>query len=142
MSTTTTLRTLFPSGCDDAIAAHGDQDIETAWATCERPDWMLWACERMAGKPGWPDQMALVRMYCAFARRTLHLVPADKDSSRLAIEAAERWVADPSAENKAAAWAAGDAASAARDAASAAERNAQADIIRTIWPMVTAEVTP
>ena len=47
-----------------------------------------------------------VTLAIRFARSVLHLVPAGEERARLAIEAANRWLAEPTEENRAAAWAA------------------------------------
>ena len=99
-------------------------DIATAWNCCQRGDWMMWLLTKLPT----PKEVS-VTLACGFARSVLHLVPASEDRPRLAIEAAERWLAEPTEENRAAADAAADAADAA-DAAWDAARAIQADIIR------------
>ena len=99
-------------------------DAETAWSTCDCPKWMLWLAER-AGV----EKPVSVRIACEIARTALHLVPEDDARPRLAIEAAEAWLDNPTEENtmavdeaywEAAYWAAEVAASSAADAAEAA----------------------
>lgn len=47
--------------CDDAVAwARTQPDYATAWATCERGDWMLWVAGRLAAKPGTKSRKRLV----------------------------------------------------------------------------------
>lgn len=89
----------------------------TAWALCGRPDWMLWYLRTTKQLP----KRLAVQLACAFARRTLHLIPAGEDRPRLAIEAAEAWLINPCEETRGAA---------AAGAAAASERKAQCDIIR------------
>ena len=111
-------------------------DIATAWNCCQRGDWMMWLLTKLPT----PKEVS-VTLACGLARSVLHLVPASEDRPRLAIEAAERWLAEPTEENRAAADAAADAARAAADAAwdaaraaadAAARAAAQADIIREV----------
>ena len=90
--------------CSDAVEwAKTQPDLETAWANCERADWMIWLsfrCVRL-------DKHVYVRLAVGFAHSVLPLVPAGEERPRLAIEAAEAWLADPSeAHRKAAAEAA------------------------------------
>lgn len=66
------------------------------------------------------------RIACACARSVLHLVPSGEDRPRKAIEAAERWIADPSAANSAVAAAAAEAAYTAYAARTPAEGAASA----------------
>ena len=125
-------------------------DIATAWNCCQRGDWMMWLLTKLPT----PKEVS-VTLACGLARSVLHLVPASEDRPRLAIEAAERWLAEPTEENRiacwaacwaaaraaaraadaaarAAAWDAARAAHAARAAADAAADAAQADIIREV----------
>jgi hypothetical protein len=71
--------------CEEARAAHGGQTLAHAWATCDRPDWMLWLAARCV-----PRQV-LVRAACAVARRALVHVPDGEWRPLEAIDAAERW---------------------------------------------------
>ena len=94
-----------------------DWTPQQAWDACEHPDWMLW----LLGRSKQPNTGKLVSAACRIARTVLHLVPADEERPRLAIEAAEEWVKNPSPDTAhAAARAAADAAYAAADAAYAA----------------------
>jgi len=125
-------------------------DVATAWNCCQRGDWMMWLLTNLPT----PKDVS-VTLAIRFARSVLHLVPAGEERPRLAIEAAERWLAEPTEDNRAAAraaawaadaaadaaaWAAAWAADAAADAAawaasaaaSAADAAAQADIIREV----------
>jgi len=110
-------------------------DIATAWNCCQRGDWMMWLLTNLPT----PKDVS-VTLAIRFARSVLHLVPAGEERPRLAIEAAERWLAEPTEDNRAAARAAAWAADAAADAAawaasaaaSAADAAAQADIIREV----------
>ena len=125
--------------CDDAIVwieESGHTDLPSAWETCERPDWILWLCGRMAGKDGWPTRQQIVLVACEIARGVLYLArEQDHEVCRKAIEAAEAWAhgtgtivdvlaarcaADAAAAAAYAAYAACDAACAAAYAAYAA----------------------
>lgn len=65
--------------------------LELAWRACDRGDWMLWLCGDFAGTP-WSDaRRRLVLCTCECARTVLHLVPAQEDRPRIAIECAEAW---------------------------------------------------
>jgi hypothetical protein len=94
------------SACAEARQWAGSRTAREAWDQCERADWLLWWAARTPAN----NQQAIVRAACACARTALQYVPASEDRPRLAIEAAERWVNDPTEENRqaaeAAAWAA------------------------------------
>ena len=42
--------------CPDAVKWVGNRSLPRAWRECERPGWMLWLCDRMAGEHGWPTR--------------------------------------------------------------------------------------
>lgn len=122
--------------CKEATDWVGARDAATAWQECERSDWMLWL---LCKHP--PEKRVLVSIACDIARTALRFVRDGEERPRLAIEAAERWVADPTEDNRvasrtayayAAAAAAADAAYAA--AAEASARKQFADIIRKHVP--------
>lgn len=88
-------------------------DLETAWNTCKRSDWMLWALDAI----GYKDDKALRLYACACVRgtplgdgRTVWDLLID-ERSRNAVQVSERY-ADGQAtdEELAAAWAAAGAA--------------------------------
>jgi hypothetical protein len=140
--------------CDAAITwAAGYDDLPSAWAACERGDWMLWllATGRLA------DDRTLRRLACRMVRET-PVYDADghpdgrtvwdlltDERSRVAVETAERWCDGRATDEElraagaaagAAAWAAeaaaGDAARAAAWAAAwAAARTAAGTAART-----------
>jgi hypothetical protein len=119
--------------CSDAVTWVGNRDLKTAWAECPRADWMLW----LAGRSKKLPVQKIVIAACAFARLSLKHVQAGEDRPRLAIEAAEGWVAGThtieqvdaaaraaraagaAARAAGAAWAAGAAGAAARAAGAA-----------------------
>jgi len=108
-----------PNACADAVNWVGRKSLTVAWRTCQRADWMLWLVGRVC------EQRVSMLCACECARTALRYVPAGEDRPRLAIEAAERWAADPTEINgaaaDAAARAAGDAAGAARAARDAGD---------------------
>ena len=123
--------------CSEAIKWLLTQpDAEMAWNTCDRPSWMLWLAEK-AGV----EKPVFVRIACDIARTVLHLVPEGEDRPRLAIEAAEAWLANPNEENtiavdeaaRAASWAAYAARAAANAAVCAAEAAASSAVWAASW---------
>jgi len=134
--------------CEEARDwAKTQPDLSTAWANCQRPDWMLWLLARTGVAK---DDSRYRLMACDFAESVLHLVPAGEDRARQAVEVARRYARGEATQEElaaaasaasAAAWAsttawatAAGAASAAAAAASAAA--AQADVIRSYFPEV------
>ena len=113
--------------CRESIKWLGKRTAQQAWDECERPDWLLWWIAKDK-----PDcKCDIVRLTCKIARTVLRYVPAGEESPRLAIEAAERWAADPSYENANAAYAAYAAAyAAAAYASNAAAKQDYCAIIR------------
>ncbi len=103
--------------CSQAIDWVGDKSSSEAWSQCEHPDWMFWLLRQHVRKDGWPAKEVFVQLAIDFARSVLHLVSEGEDRPLKAIEAAEKWLADPSEENSVAARAAAAAARAAADAA-------------------------
>ena len=112
------LKALAP--CSDAllwVGRHKRLSSAKMWESCDRSDWMLWLMARV--KPLTKEQA--VTLACRFAMEVLPIFeakyPNDK-RPRLAIEAAQAWLQNPSS---AAAYAAAYAAYAAADAADAAD---------------------
>jgi hypothetical protein len=116
--------------CDQALAWAATQpDAATAWAVCERADWLLWIASRLATTDEARRRVALAA--CACARTALVHIPAGEDRPRLCIETIEAWTrgeatadqisaARRGAQDAAAAYAAYAAAAAAYAAAYAA----------------------
>ncbi len=78
--------------CDEALAwAVGYSDPDTAWAACERGDWMLWLLGKQAGGPGSDARRPLTLAACECARLVLQHVRAGELRPLRAIEAAEDW---------------------------------------------------
>jgi len=134
--------------CDSAVDwLLAQPDLKTAWDTCPRADWLLWALRNT----GYADGRTLRLLACDFVRytpvgdgRTVWNLLAD-ERSRSAVETSERYANELATDVElAAARAAGDAAwAAASDAAAgaaawaaawAAAKNAaaaaQADMVR------------
>lgn len=42
--------------CQDALKWSIGKNLREAWMDCERPDWMFWLLNRMAGQEGWPTE--------------------------------------------------------------------------------------
>jgi hypothetical protein len=64
-------------------------DAATAWATCERADWLLWIAGRLASTDD--ARKLVVLAACACARTALGRVPVGEDRPRICIETAEAW---------------------------------------------------
>ena len=78
--------------CSDAVAwVDGQPDAATAWAACERGDWMLWLLCRLAGPPESDSRRTLVLAACACARLSLWCVRPGETRPLASIETAERW---------------------------------------------------
>ncbi|MCX6553157.1 MAG: hypothetical protein NTY02_19510 [Acidobacteria bacterium] len=107
-------RLVTMGACTDAVAwARTQPNLTTAWARCERGDWMLWLAGRRIGKQGSMAHRRVVTAASACARMALptyeQRYPEDK-RPRTAILSAERWARVPSEKNRVAAYAAADAA--------------------------------
>jgi len=100
--------------CASAREWVGDRTAASAWGECEEPGWMLWYAE----KKGVP-KLSFVGIAIEAARMVLPLVPDGEDRPQLAIEATERWLAEPTEENRAASRAGARAAEAAAGVAEA-----------------------
>ncbi len=78
--------------CAEAIMwAKGYPDIESAWAACERGDWMLWLAGRYLVPADSEGRRRLVLAACGCARLALRHVPAGEERPLRAIEVAEKW---------------------------------------------------
>ena len=82
------------NACTEAREWTKGKSLAEAWDTCERADWMLWLCGRMAGSDGWPTHQQIVLVACEFAETSLKFYeskyPKD-DRPRKAIETARKW---------------------------------------------------
>jgi hypothetical protein len=80
--------------CSQAVSWCGQRTAAQAWQECDKADWLLWLAARTL-----PHSLVVLAA-CACARTALSHVPAGEERPRLAIEAAERWAKEPTAENK------------------------------------------
>jgi hypothetical protein len=95
--------------CDEAVewlrSLPENYTMKTAWEECERSDWLMWLLKRLPPEQK-PDKTSFVRVAVAFAKRALPIYeksrPNDKRPAE-AIAAAERWITEPTEENRAAA---------------------------------------
>jgi hypothetical protein len=133
--------------CPEARAWVGERDLATAWAECERADWMLWFASKLG-----VDRKLLVKAACACARTAMPFVPKKEARPLKAIETAEAWCRREASieEVRAAAVAAyaaayahaayayaaraayADADAAAADAAKVSSQKQCADLVRSI----------
>ena len=73
--------------CTQAVKWVGRKSPKTAWAKCERADWMLWLAGRLE-----IDRKVLVLCACDVAETALKHIPDGEDRPAKAIEAARAWV--------------------------------------------------
>jgi len=92
--------------CEDAVKWVGKRSAEQAWQDCDRADRMLWLYVRWPGM----DRRTAVSASCDCAETALRYVRPGEHRPQRAIEAARRWIADPTDENKEAAGVAAYAA--------------------------------
>jgi hypothetical protein len=121
MTTIAELEQMNP--CSEAMVfVRKHNTLKTAWQKCNRADWMVWFLRRknLLEKP------VAVKFACLCAERVLPIFekkyPDDK-RPRAALEAALKWLAEPTEANRQAANA---AAAHAADAAAAYAANAHA----------------
>lgn len=85
--------------CSEGVKWRSKRDLKTAWAECERGDWMLWLCGKMVGKKGWPARQEIILVTCDCAELSLPIFenkyPND-DRPRKAIETARLWASGKS----------------------------------------------
>ena len=113
--------------CSEALEWLGNRDLETAWAECERGDYLLWATAEIG-----VERALIVRASARCAETALQYASAGEDRPRLCVEAVLAWADDPTKENLERVRQARRAAAAAA-AADAARREALkrcADIVR------------
>jgi len=116
--------------CEDAVAWVGKKSLKTAWAKCERADWMLW----LAFELELATYKERIHIVCDCAALSLKYVPKGEARPRLAIEAARKCADNPTQENK-------DAASEAAEAAAwAAAWVAEAAARAAVWAAEAAWV--
>ena len=94
-------------------------NLASAWAACERGDWMLWLLGELSGEPESDSRRELVLIACKCARLALPYVKEGEERPLKAIETAEAWARQENGitleDVRAAADAAADAADAAAD---------------------------
>lgn len=137
------------SACSEAVEwATTQPDYETAWAKCERADWMLWLIGHYDDSARMSyERRAIVRCTLDIVETVRHLMPpvavecidlvarwcdgvdVTLDEMRAAGDAAR----DAAQADAGAAWAAA-AWDAARDAAQAASLRSSAEIVRHHYP--------
>ena len=132
--------------CDGAQEwATTQPNLETAWLTCKRSDWMIWLLKKL----DFQDDRACRLYACRCVRDTL-LADGRKvwdlltdPRSRKAVEVAERFANGQTSQEEMAAagaaardavWAAAGDAGDAAGAAAGAAGDAQSDIIRRYFP--------
>lgn len=105
--------------CSEAVEwCKTQKNAASAWTHCKRGDWLLWIVAKTTRVVrGSAEHRQIVRAACAIARTVLKYVPVGEERPRLAIEAAEAWVRNPSA------------------AARAAANSNSADIVRSVIKM-------
>lgn len=128
--------------CNEAVTwARTQPDLATAWATCERGDWLLWLAGKVCAGPRSQARKTLVRAALACARTAWPQVrKQDRAVVQACYDTTERWLAgtattreirtaaadDAYAADAYAAYAAAAAAAAADDDAAAAAAAAYA----------------
>src|ERR1700732_4492904 len=83
------------SACSNARSWAKGKVAQEAWEQCDRGDWLLWWAARTPEN----TKQEIVLVACACARLALKHVPPGEERPRLAIEAAERWAANPTPDN-------------------------------------------
>jgi len=106
------------NACTEARDWARGKSLVEVWQQCERGDWLLWLCARMAGEVGWPTRNDVTLAACDCAETALRYVKPGEDRPRLAIECARRLVAGLATREEA--YAAADAADAVYAAYAAA----------------------
>ncbi len=79
---------------DEFVQWARGKSLAQAWEHCERPEWMLWLCEKMMNSVGWPTRQEIVLFVCACADNVLHIFEGKYPHNHLphkAIEAARSW---------------------------------------------------
>ena len=128
------------NACQEVVDWVGDKPLNECWQTCDMPDWMLWLYGRNN-----PDKTTCVKIAVFAARLVLPIwqekYPDDKCTQQ-AIEAAEKWIENPSEKNWVEAWVARAAAAEAAADAGAGINKTIADYVRTLIPIINIpEVT-
>jgi len=117
--------------CEDASVWAKGKSLQEAWDSCERGDWLLWLCGKMADKKGWPTRKQVVLAAVECAEPALKYVRQGENRPAECLRIVREWCAGNASIEQvrearnaayAAAYAAADAAvyDAADDAADAA----------------------
>ena len=126
------------NACSKATKWAEGKSLAVVWKTCQRGDWLLWLCGKMADKPNWPTRKEVVLAACDCAELALKHVPKGEERPRKCIETVRAWAAGNTTIEevktaRSAAYAAADAA----DAADAARKTVRtktlakcADLVR------------
>ncbi len=80
--------------CKEARRWAEGKDFKTVWETCERGDWLLWLCGRMADKENWPTPKQVVLSACDVAETALKFVPNDEKRPAECILIVRAWAND------------------------------------------------
>ena len=77
--------------CSEIVEWTKGKDLQTAWDTCPRADWMLWLVDRMVGVKDWPSRQTVVFVAWDCAEAALQFVAAGEapiDEVKIAVDAA------------------------------------------------------
>ena len=77
--------------CADAREWAEGKDLAQVWQECQRGDWLLWLCVKMADHAGWPTRKEVVLAACACAEVALKYVRPGEERPRIVIETVRRW---------------------------------------------------
>ena len=80
--------------CNGAVEwAREQPDLATAWATCERGDWMLWLAGRLSGPPEGEGRKTLVLAACDCAELSLRYIREEwsRDVAAATLEVTRAW---------------------------------------------------
>ncbi|MBE3038742.1 MAG: hypothetical protein IMZ62_08015 [Chloroflexi bacterium] len=77
----------------DFIRWAADLDVDDAWQTCVRPDWLIWHIAVLAAKPESPERRRIVSLLLRCVEPVLRYAnEQDKTHWQNAINAARSWV--------------------------------------------------
>ena len=114
------------NACEPAIEWANGKDLETAWNTCERGDWMIWLLTESQNEVT-DKQLRLIAVECC---RSVQRLMTDQRSIN-AVDVAERYANGEATDEE---LRQAQAAAEAAWAAWAAESKKQSDIVRKIVP--------
>jgi hypothetical protein len=96
------------NACSSSYTETRGKSLSEWWDSTERPEWMVWVLRRLSETKNNKALMVAISIKCA--KSVLHLVPDGELRPKKAIDAAEKWLAEPTEENRKAANAAANAA--------------------------------